>query len=129
MRSARALSTLDDAGLDPVTALPARWRAEAARLRVYGAEPQAVTLETCARELEEAHRAAALECLTLERAAEETGMSYSALEKAVREGRLPNAGRKGKPLLLRKDLPRKAPRLPAGGPDLADQVLARREQL
>jgi hypothetical protein len=112
---------------DPVVALVTRRRAEAERLRIYGADPQALTLEACAKELQEVLRAAALECLTLNRAAKETGLSYSALEKAVRQGRLPNAGRKGKPLVLRKDLPRKAAsHLHHRDPDLADRVLARR---
>lgn len=106
--------------------LPARWRAEAARLRTYGAEPQAVTLEACARELEEAHRAVGLEVLTLEQASRESGFSYSALEKAVRTGQLPNAGEKGKPRLLRRDLPLKSGSRATTVPDLAAQVLAPR---
>ena len=105
--------------------LVARWRAEATRIRSsYGAESQATTLETCARELEEAHRAAGLEALTLHQASAESGLSYSALEKSVRSGRLPNAGQEGRPRVLRKDLPVK--RRGTAGPGLADQLLARR---
>lgn len=103
----------------------ARWRAEAARLRAsYGAEGQATTLETCARELEEAHRAAGLEALTLQQASAESGLSYSALEKSVRAGRLPNAGQEGRPRVLRRDLPVKGRRTLT--PGLADHLLARR---
>jgi hypothetical protein len=81
----------------PVADLTARWRAEAARLRTYGAEPQAVTLEVCVRELEEALRSTSFEILTLGQASRESGYTYSALEKAIRTGQLPNAGEKGKP--------------------------------
>lgn len=109
--------------------LPARWRAEAARFRAYGAEPQAVTLEACARELEEIIRAATFETLTLEQASHESGLSYSALEKAVRTGRIPNAGEKGKPRLFRKDLPRKGTTPPAHELGLAGKVIARRPRL
>lgn len=109
--------------------LPAYWRAEAARLRAYGAESQAVTLEACARELEGTYRAANFEVLTLEQASRESGFSYSALEKAVRTGRLSNAGEKGKPRVLRKDLPHKAASGPGEALGLAAQVLARRQRL
>ena len=117
--------------LDSVSTLVAHWRYEAGRLRtMFGAEPQAITLETCARELEELVQTTAFETLTLEQAAQESGLSYSALEKAVRSGRIPNAGEKGKPRLHRRDLPRKGARSqPPATNDLASRVLAGRHPL
>jgi hypothetical protein len=101
--------------------LATRWRAEAALLRRRGAELQAVTLESCAVELEAHEREQALEALTLERAAQESGYSYSALQKLVATGTLANVGRAHAPRVRRGDLPRKVGRAaPApGGPDLA----------
>jgi hypothetical protein len=101
-----------------------RWRAEAEILRRRGAQSQADALLSCAVELEEFERACALEALSLEQASAESGFSYSALQKMLAEGELPNAGRKGKPLVRRGDLPRKARR--GTIPDLAGAVIAGR---
>lgn len=106
--------------------LVTRWQQEAVILRARGAEREACALETVARELEDALAAEAAEVLTLAEAAEECGLTYSALEKQVRHGRLANAGTKGAPRVRRADLPRKA-RGPAG-PDLASRVLASRRE-
>ena len=103
-------------------ALAARWRAEAGVLRRRGAEPQALALESCASELEAAERELAAELLTLGAASEESGLSYSALEKAVRSGRIPNAGTRGRPRVRRANLPRKPARPALTGPDLASLV-------
>ena len=69
------------------------------------------------------------EALTLEKAAAESGFSYSALEKLIRRGELPNLGQKGRPRVRRGDLPRK-PTKPGpqavGIPDIAEQVLSGR---
>jgi hypothetical protein len=102
------------------------WRDEAKILRVRGADAQATVLESCALELEEKARLFSHEEITLEQAAEESGYSYSALEKMARRGRIPNAGLLGHPRIRRKDLPKKPGRgAPAqGGPNLADLVLA-----
>ena len=104
--------------------LPERWRAEAEILRRRGAAVQAEVLESCAVDLEECERARELELLSLEQAAAESGFSYSAIQKMVAEGELTNVGRKGKPLVRRGDLPRKARRRPRS--DLADVVIAGR---
>ena len=112
-----------------VQPLVQRWRAEAEVLRRRGAEAQAVTLESAAGELEAWEREAALQALTLEEASRESGLSYSALEKGVRSGRIPNAGEKNRPRILRRDLPRKPTRQkhrPVGDPDLAARVLGQR---
>ena len=106
----------------------AQWRTVAGTLRDHGAEVQAVLLERCADEIEADHRERALEALTLNQATLESGYSYSALQKKVASGELPNMGTKNCPRLRRGDLPRKAGQLPRGPsdgePDLAGKVLA-----
>ena len=107
--------------------LAARWRADVDLLRRRGAAAQADVLLGCADELEQQQREHALEALTLEQAAAESGYSYSALEKLVRGGQLANAGQKGAPRVRRGDLPRK-PTHPApvsNGDDLATLPLRR----
>ncbi len=56
-------------------------------------------METCAEELEEHARAWENEPLTLDKAAGESGYSYSSLQQKVASGALPNLGEKGKPLV------------------------------
>ena len=95
--------------------LVARWRAEAEVLRRRGAESLATSLESCATELKEWAQRHQLELLTLEQASTESGYSYSALQHAVAEKRIENAGTPHRPRIRRADLPRKvqtdAPRL------------------
>ena len=68
-----------------------------------------------------------MEALTLGQAAGESGYTYSALEKMLRRGELPNVGERGSPRVRRGDLPRKAARQHSGDqPDLAERVLAGR---
>ena len=109
--------------------LPDRWRSKADELRKLGANSQAQALEWCAGELEQAWRVWELEELTLQEASEDSGYSYSALEKMQRRGDLPNVGKPGAPRVRRCDLPRKAahsarPRLVTGEPDLAEELLS-----
>ena len=107
--------------------LAARWRADAAVLRHRGAELQAEVLEQCAAELEADERERALEALTLERAALESGYSYSQLQKLVASGHLANVGDKHRPRVRRGELPRKPGRVEhEGEPDLAALVQGRR---
>ena len=105
-----------------------RWRCEAETLRKLGATAQAVLLESCVDELEAAQQEQALEALTLNQATQESGYSYSALQKKVASGELLNMGSKNSPRVRRGDLPRKAGQLPRGPrdgePDLAGIVLA-----
>ncbi len=107
--------------------LARQWRDEAETLRKRGAVAQAVVLESCAEELEAAQREHELEALTLNEASQESGYSYSALQKKVASGELPNMGTKNCPRLRRGDLPRKASQLPRGPgdgePDLAGTIL------
>jgi hypothetical protein len=104
--------------------LPAAWRERATELRRFGAEPQAVTLEAVAAELEAALRAADDEELTLKEAAAESGYSAERLRHKVAEGDVPNAGRKGAPRIRRADLPRKASKTPATPGTVAGRIAA-----
>src|SRR3989442_11111660 len=119
-------SGLDSLG-QLLSRLTALWRTEAEILHRRGADEQAVVLESCALEVEEEARLFSLEALSLEQAEKESRYSYSALEKMVRSGRIPNAGAPHRPRIRRCDLPKK----PGGGeesskgePDLAELVLA-----
>jgi hypothetical protein len=108
--------------------LPNQWRTEAAMVRRLGADAQAKTLEKCAADLEAREREEQLSLVTLREAEGLSGFTYSALEKMVRTGRLPNAGTKYRPRLRVADLPRKpGTKLHAEtGPELAELVLASR---
>ena len=114
---------------DTVKLLTAQWHDKADTLRECGAEALAVLLELCVDELEADRREQALQALTLSQASQESGYSYSALQKKVASGELPNMGTKNCPRVRRGDLPRKAGRLPRrpidGEPDLAGMILAR----
>ena len=111
----------------PASSLAARWRTDADMLRKRGAVAQAVAVESCADDLEAALREHSLQALTLNEASQESGYSYSTLQKKVASGELPNVGNKNCPRVRRGDLPRKAgqlPRGPSGGEtDLAGKVL------
>ncbi len=113
-----------------VDSLASQWRDEAETLRRRGATAQAVVLESCAEELETALREHDLEALTLNEASQESGYSYSALQKKVASDELPNMGSKNCPRVRRGDLPRKPGRLPRGPsdgePDLVGTILAGR---
>jgi len=104
-----------DALAPTLASLAGAWRAKAAELRGFGAEPAALALERAASELEAALAAAAGETLTLDEAAREARMSKDHLRHLVSSGAIPNAGRKGAPRIRRADLPRKAATPPAGG--------------
>ena len=97
-------------------------------LRLRGAEPLAVLLDSCAGELERFDAAYLDEPLPLARASDESGLSSSWLGRQVNDGKIPNAGRPGAPMIRRSDLPRLKPpprRRPDGQPDLAGPVLER----
>jgi hypothetical protein len=109
--------------------LAAAWRDRAVELRRYGAEPQAVTLEAAAAELDAALREAAGEALTLSEAAQESGYATRTLRQMVAEGKLPNAGRKNAPRIRRGDLPRRPDKAGSNGYNPAEdaaRLLARR---
>jgi hypothetical protein len=90
--------------------LPDLWRALAVQQRSLGAEAQARTLEFCADYLTATILHMADELLSLHSAAQESGYSVDHLGRLLREGKIPNSGRKAKPLIRRGDLPTKAGR-------------------
>ena len=100
--------------------LPEEWRTLAAQQRRFGAEAQARILEYCADELWTLLHAAEDELLPLHRAAEESGYTADHLSRLIREGKLPNAGRKARPLIRRKDLPIKPARQLTSGAEEAE---------
>lgn len=110
--------------------LTSRWRNEAEIFERRGAANQAATLMSCADELEQWMRERELEKLSLTQATEESGFSYSALQKMVAKGRLTNVGDKNRPRVRRCDLPRKPSRSTPvedeAEPDLAGTILANR---
>jgi len=108
------------------TPLLEKWRADAAVLRQRGAERQAEALESCIEELLTWLREYEMETLTLQQAAEETGFSYSAMQKKVARGELPNAGGKNRPRVRRKDLRATIASREPDEPDLAERVLSAR---
>lgn len=113
---------------DPLRDLAETWREEAALFRQRGLDGHARVAESYAADLEERLRQWRLEALTLEEATAESGYSYSALQKRVASGDLPNAGEKGSPRIRRCDLPQKggSPCLEADEPDISGEILTRR---
>lgn len=117
--------------LAPLEELAQGWRADAVRLRRWGAETQAAAVEEAADELEERLQEWALERLTLEEAARESGLAYDTVQRKVSSGEWPNAGKTGSPRVRRCDvLPGLEPPGPreASGPvdALAEEVLRSR---
>lgn len=88
--------------------LPEQWRELAKQQRRLGADAQARILDFCADELMASFHRAGDELLSLNRAAQESGYSPDHIARLVREGTIPNSGRKSKPLIRRRDLPQKA---------------------
>jgi hypothetical protein len=78
---------------------------------------------SAADELQRALRAAEADILTVPEAARESGYSADRLKELIREGKIPNAGRKHAPRIRRGDLPRKPRAQPVesstGGASLA----------
>ena len=113
-----------------LTDLAEKWRAKAGELLGYGASEAVATLKTCAAELDDCINQWETEPLTLQEAAEESRYTYSSLQQMVAGERLRNVGTKNAPRILRGDLPRKPrppdPKRVEGGPDIAQEILARR---
>lgn len=103
-----------------LTELAGTWRQHAEMLRRYGDERGAAVLEAIAGQLEEALSERESEVLTLSQASAESGYSKRRLRELVAEGKLENRGEKGRPRILRRDLPLKPSRngngKPNGGP-------------
>ena len=87
--------------------LPQQWREKAKLFRQHGHEATARTYEVCSAELEAAVRGGAHELLDLKEAARESGYSADHLGRLVRDGKIPNAGRRNAPKIRRIDLPRR----------------------
>jgi hypothetical protein len=87
--------------------LVSQWENDAQRLAQLGAHPQAELLRQCSKELFEAMKAENDVLLTLTMAAQLCGYSPDYLGRLVREGTIPNHGRKGSPKVRRGDLPKK----------------------
>jgi hypothetical protein len=107
----------------------AELRKDAGMMRQYGIDGPAAILEACAARFEARLREWELQALTLEEAAEESGFSYSALQKKLSTGELENAGVKGSPRVRRGDLPRKGGQVAREAPeatDIADRILLAR---
>ena len=89
-----------------VAELAAKWRDEA---DAYARDGVAVhgLLGRVADELEARAEDYVVEVLTLEQAAEESGYSYSHLQRLVSTGEIPNLGKPGSPRVRRAALPTK----------------------
>jgi hypothetical protein len=87
----------------------------------------ATLLESCADDLETVLRERELEALTLKEASQESGYSYSALQKMVANNTLANVGDAYRPRVRRGDLPRKPGQLlrpdADSEPDLVGRIL------
>ena len=96
------------------------------RAELWPHDPLVPTLLSIADEIEERALAHILEELTLSDATEESGYSYSALQKMVASGELANLGDKGSPRVRRGDLPSKpnAPHSQIAEPDLVGKIFA-----
>lgn len=101
----------------PFRALADQWRDEAHALRTRYADDRAATLfERLAEDLEETLRSTEDHLLTLQQASELSGYSIEHLGRMIREGKIPNAGRKGAPRIRLRDCPRKTTGLTATFP-------------
>lgn len=88
-------------------ALIVQWRELAEILRAEGCPEVAAARERCASELETSLHKHDTEALSVKQAASESGYSAEYLRRLLRDMPALNAGRAGKPLILRRDLPRK----------------------
>jgi hypothetical protein len=85
--------------------LVTEWRTRAQGFRRHGVESVATTIEVLAAELEATIWSERNELLTLANASRVSGLSVETLGRLIRQGKLPNAGRKFAPRLRRGDLP------------------------
>ncbi len=107
----------------PPGELADRWRSDAEVLRRCGHERTADLCDRHAQELERAVQAHEMELITIREAAAESGYSKSHLYSLLSEGSLSNAGTKGAPRVMRRDLPKKA--RPTNGGGFAERLAAR----
>lgn len=98
---------------DLLRVLADRYRDQAATFERYGQTEPAALLSTVAKDLLQERETWESAELTLEQAAEESGYSYSTLQRKVASGEISNAGEKHAPRIRRGDLPRKGSRIDA----------------
>ena len=113
-------------GVSGVAELLQKWEDHAATMEQYSDARGAAVCRLHVAELKEAVRAEANTSLTLSEAARESGYSEDYLRHEVSDGKIPNAGRKGSPRILKRDLPRKPRRMLTGAsPEaVAAEILA-----
>jgi hypothetical protein len=99
--------------------LPEFIRREAEWLREWGDDSRPRALEKIAGVMEWVQAEWDNQPLTLQQAAEESGFSYSTIEKKVASEELENVGEKGKPRVRRGDLPKKG-RQPSQASDVGE---------
>jgi hypothetical protein len=80
----------------------------------------AAARERCATELEAVLHTHDSQALSMDTAADESGYSAEHLRRLLRDTPALNAGRAGKPLIHRRDLPRKAIKVVRSGPMMYD---------
>ena len=100
--------------------LVTHWRTQAAEIEPY-APHAAGAFRRAADQLALALDSIALDALTLEEAAAESGYSADHLGRLLRDKKIPNAGRTHVPRIFRRDLPRK-PAPPGKAPAPAGNV-------
>ena len=97
----------------------AKWSAESHAMRQRGTLVQgAALLDEVLRDFDAVTRGHGDETLNLVEAAHDSGYSADYLGTLVRQGKIANAGRANAPRIRRRDLPRKACRLPSRAPSL-----------
>lgn len=82
-------------------------RREAEALETWGATEAAAVARRTLDRVEEALRDAMNEPLSLEEASRESGYTKDRLSRLLREGSIPDAGRKHAPRIRRRDVPHK----------------------
>ena len=93
--------------LNSPQALIVHWRELAETLNAEGCSEVAAARERCATELENCLRSNDSQALSVKQAARESGYNADYLRRLLREKPELNAGRNGKPLIFRRNLPRK----------------------
>ncbi|MEP6496121.1 MAG: hypothetical protein ABJF01_25830 [bacterium] len=110
--------------MDAIQLTVAEIRAKAAELREsFGDDARARSLEWAASRIERALRSDDDQQLTLSEAALRSGYSTDHLARLIRDGRLPNAGRRGSPRIRVADLPiRPRPTVAGASRDIYDPI-------
>ena len=85
--------------------LMTRWEAQATTLETYGATTVAQAIRQCRADLAEARAEDGDALLSLNEAARLSGYAPDSLGRMIRDGRLPNHGRKNAPRVRLADLP------------------------